>query len=179
VDSLVKHTYEAKGLGVSAVPAARNTAGRLVGAQGQGQGSSVADVKRADLERGMIATGIVPVELRGVAENLITRCVDTMREKGVEEGELYFNDFQSLGLEDVDEDKVKVLSTIPVVAVKDENRGGGGVGPGVNGEGTVKIRACARCGAKMEDAIVQRGSCAWMGNLQRTCFCGGFWVLLP
>ena len=45
------------------------------------------------------------------------------------------------------------------------------------GKPELRIRTCARCDAVMEDLLPMRGPTNWIMNLQRTCFCGNFWIV--
>lgn len=175
---------------------------------------------------------------------LVTSTVEELRAKGVQEGELYFSNFFSLGvgehpaeMEPAGREGRRAVS-MPMWGggvwggvgegselLRGSGRGGVdavGVGVGVGGSGVdgsgsglsgsgsglhrsgiaanglngspepavgtahvasgkeVKLRQCVRCTAVMEDVLQERGrggGVQWVFNLQRMCFCGGFWVV--
>ena len=135
----------------------------------------------------MLVCGEVPEVLWGVVERVVEKggLLERVGEReGVSEGELYFAGFEELGLDEdrrtrewwarrtVDEVRKIVLREGPIgesaMGTAEEARGG---------KGPLRLRSCSRCGAVMEDLVPVRGASAWMMNLQRTCFCGGFWMV--
>ncbi|MCJ1321765.1 mediator complex subunit [Xylographa vitiligo] len=157
-DSLVKHAYAA------AQP-------------------TISEQRQQALEREMLVSGEVPEVLWGVVERVVGKggLLERVGEReGVSEGELFFGEFEELGLDEdrrtrewwarrtVDEVRKIVLSERPADGVE--------TGPS-DGKGMLRLRTCSRCGAVMEDLLPVRGASGWMMNLQRTCFCGGFWMV--
>lgn len=130
----------------------------------------------------MLVTGTVPAVLEGVVRHVVVGVVEKLRaaatgEGGVDEGELYFRDFGALGLGMGGKEgkrRGRVVDGVRKVVLSE------GEGPGGRGDrevGGLKLRSCARCGTVMEDLLPVKGASPWMMNLQRTCFCGGFWMV--
>ncbi|MCJ1388619.1 mediator complex subunit [Xylographa bjoerkii] len=153
-DSLVKHAYAA------AQPA-------------------INEQKQQALEREMLVCGEVPEVLWGVVERVVGKggLLERMGEReGVSEGELFFGRFEELGLEEDRRTREwwarRTVDDVRKIVLRE-----GPLEMGRDGKGVLRLRTCARCGAVMEDLLPARGASGWMMNLQRTCFCGGFWMV--
>jgi len=58
----------------------------------------ISDTARAELERDMVVTGTIPAFFDPVLVRLVTGIVQELRNKGLQEGELYFSNFYHLGI---------------------------------------------------------------------------------
>ncbi|MCJ1284725.1 mediator complex subunit [Xylographa opegraphella] len=157
-DSLVKHAYAA------AQP-------------------TISEQRQQVLEREMLVSGEVPEVLWGVVERVLGKggLLERVGEReGVSEGELFFGGFEELGL---DEDlrtrewwARRTVDEVRKIVLRKKPTDGEEMGSG-EWKGTLKLRTCLRCGAVMEDLLPSKGASGWVMSLQRTCFCGGFWMV--
>ena len=182
VDSGVKKAYQPGDAGSSTT----NNSGSKTGA---GSNGTVTDSQRQVIEKDMLISASLPDVLAPVIERLLTSSMTTL-EGEIDRGELFFKDVSCLGLSDDERTKCwsreHVLDAIRKVELdvrprsRPSHEGGRAkIKSKSGGTGDIKTRTCTRCGAVMEDLIAIKGANPWMSNLQRTCFCGGFWMLEP
>lgn len=113
----------------------------------------------------MLVEGAIPDALMPVVEKLLNISVEKLKDD-IDEAELYFADISLIGLGD-DQRCKNWHKTHTLDAVRKI----------VLAKGKTKIRVCTRCGSQMEDLPLVKGVSVWLFNMQRTCFCGGFWVV--
>lgn len=113
----------------------------------------------------MLVEGAIPDALMPVVEKLLATSVEKLKDD-IDEAELYFADTSRLGLGD-DRRCKNWHRTHTLDAVRKI----------VLAKGKTKIRVCTRCGSQMEDLPPMRGVSVWLLNMQRTCFCGGYWMV--
>ena len=112
----------------------------------------------------MLISAAVPEVLRGVVEVLLGAVVERLRGE-VDGGELFFRDLRWLGLGDEKgSDEWRRMWSVDAIRKVV-------LGP------EVSMRRCPRCCAVMEDLMPVRGVTQWMVGLQRSCFCGAFWMV--
>lgn len=113
----------------------------------------------------MLVSATVPSMLMPVVESFLTRTLDEFRDE-VKELELFFTDISWLGLSDDGRSDAwkseHVLDVLRKVVLPKEAR----------------LRRCTRCCAVMEDVYPQRGTSLWMTTMQRTCYCGDWWLVV-
>ena len=131
----------------------------------------------------MLVSGEIPEVLWGVVERVVGKggLLERMVEReGVSEGELFFGSFEELGLQEDRRTRDwwarRTVDEVRKIVLRERPPDAGEVGPS-GGKATLRLRTCSRCGANMEDLMPVRGMSGWMMNLQRTCFCGGFWMV--
>ena len=132
----------------------------------------------------MLVSGEIPEALWGVVERIIGKggLLERVGEReGVSEGELFFGGFEELGLGEDRRTREwwarRTVDEVRKIVLRERSADGGEMG--LNDEkGQLRLRTCSRCGAVMEDLLPVRGASGWMMNLQRTCFCAGFWMML-
>ena len=127
--------------------------------------SNMTDMDRQNTEKEMLVSAAVPGMLMPVVESFLTKTLDEFRDE-VNELELYFTDISGLGLnDDCRSDAWKsehVLDALRKVVLRKDAR----------------LRQCTRCCAVMEDIYSQKSISLWMTSMQRTCYCGDWWVLV-
>ena len=138
----------------------------------------------------MLVSASLPEILSPVVEHLLTTTMENLKQD-VDTGELYFLDISWLGLSD-DKRSMRWKKEHLLDAVRKVEIGGGhrhNNSSNVSSDkqrqplennksnGSSKLRRCTRCCAVMEDLLPVKGGSLWMLNMQRTCFCGGFWVV--
>lgn len=120
---------------------------------------------RKNTEKEMLVSATVPGMLMPLVESFLTRTLDEFRDE-VNEMELFFNDISWLGLSDDRRSdawkREHVLDVLRKVVLPKEAR----------------LRRCTRCCAVMEDVYPHRQSAPWMLPMQRTCYCGDWWLLV-
>jgi mediator of RNA polymerase II transcription subunit 16 len=116
----------------------------------------------------MLVTGTIPPLFLPVLRSILTGSANKLR-TDIAEAELSFSDFSMLGVGDDARTRrwwrTHTLDAIRKIVIRRD------------GHGAVRTRLCVRCAAVMEDLIPTRGIRPWMLNMQRTCFCGAFWML--
>lgn len=126
--------------------------------------SQISDTDRRNTEKEMLVSARIPSVLTSALESFLMTTVDHLREE-VNEAELYFVDISWLGLcDDSSSDFWRmnhVLDILRKVELPKE----------------AQIRRCTRCCARMEDKHQQKGVSIWFLNMQRTCFCGNWWMI--
>lgn len=124
--------------------------------------SNTNPVDRKNTEKEMLVSATVPSMLLPVVGSFLTKTLDEFREE-VDELELFFTDISWLGLSDDRRSDVwrreHVLDGLRKVVLPRE----------------APLKRCTRCCAVMEDSYL-RGTPPWMLNMQRTCYCAGWWT---
>ena len=127
--------------------------------------SNTNDTDRQNTEKEMLVSAAIPRLLLPAVESFLTTSLDEFRDE-VNELELFFTDISWLGLsDDRRSDAWKsehVLDALRKVELPKEAR----------------LRRCTRCCAVMEDVYPQRGTSLWMTTMQRTCYCGDWWLVV-
>lgn len=127
--------------------------------------SNTTEKDRKNTEKEMLVSATVPNMLMPLVESFLTRTLDGFREE-VNEMELYFYDISWLGLSDDRRSdawkREHVLDVLRKVVLPKE----------------AQLRRCTRCCAVMEDVYPHRASVHWMLPMQRTCYCGDWWLLV-
>lgn len=127
--------------------------------------SNTTEMDRQNTEKEMLVSATVPTMLMPVVESFLTKTLDDFRGE-VNELELFFTDISWLGLsDDRRSDAWKsehILDAQRKVVLPKEAR----------------LRRCTRCCAVMEDVYPQRGTASWMATMQRTCYCGDWWLVV-
>lgn len=126
--------------------------------------SQTSDSDRKIAEKEMLVSAKTPSILIPALESFLTTAVENLRGK-INEAELYFTDISWLGLSDDSRSNYWRKNHILDVLRKIELPKGG------------RLKRCTRCCAIVEDKTPQKGSSLWMLNLQRTCFCGNWWMV--
>lgn len=120
-------------------------------------------IDRKIIEKEMLISATVPVILMPVVESFLTRTLDEFRAE-VNELELYFTDISWLGLSDDERsDAWKREHVLDMLRKVELPKG-------------ARLRRCTRCCAVMEDVYPSRGTSFWMLTMQRTCYCGDWWM---
>ena len=147
----------------------------------------ITDRRRHEMERDMLVSGsAIPDVLGPVVERLLTTTMDNLKEE-VDAGELYFLDVSWLGLSDdgksITWKEEHMFDGMRKVEIADRQHGHD-TASDTNGSGiekqkaSNKLRRCTRCCTAMLDGLPPKDrTCMWLANMQRTCFCGGFWVM--
>ena len=122
----------------------------------------------------MLFSGTIPEVLAPVVEHILMNMMENLKDD-IDEAELHFLDVSWLGLVDdkrsfqwKKEHTLDAMRKVETVSGKQKS-------VGVQGE--TKMRHCTRCCAVMEDLIPVRGGNLWLLNMQKQCFCGGYWIL--
>lgn len=127
--------------------------------------TNTTDLDRQHTEKDMLVSAAIPSMLIPAVESFLTKTLDEFRDE-VNELELYFTDISWLGLSDDRRSDVwktdHVLDALRKVVLPQEAR----------------LRRCTRCCAVMEDVYPPRGSSPWMTTMQRTCYCGDWWLVV-
>lgn len=127
--------------------------------------SRVTDRDRQTTEKEMLVSAIIPRTFMPIVESFLTRSLDEFRDE-VNELELYFTDISWLGLSDDGRSdawkREHILDVLRKVVLPK----------------TARLRRCTRCCAVMEDIYPQRGSSLWITTMQRTCYCGDWWLVV-
>ena len=131
--------------------------------------AGLSDASRVEVEREMMLTGQIPPILLPVFRPLLQVTFARLKAQ-IQVGDLTFKDYSPLGIHGGKRARnwwsTRWVDVIRKVEIKRGDVPGG-----------VKIRMCARCGSVMEDLLGQKILRPWMGNTQRTCLCGGFWMV--
>lgn len=126
--------------------------------------SQMSDADRKNAEKEMLVAATVPSVLVSVLESFLTFSLDNLRDE-VNEAEVFFADISWLGLSDDGRSdrwrKDHVLDVLRKVELPRE----------------AKIRRCTRCCAVVENVLVLHGTSPWLGNMQRWCLCGAWWMM--
>lgn len=127
--------------------------------------SNTNDSDRQNTEKEMLVSAAIPGMLMPVVESFLTKSLDEFRDE-VNELELFFTDISWLGLSDDRRSDAwkseNALDALRKVVLPKEAR----------------LRRCTRCCAVMEDVYPQRGTSLWMTTMQRTCYCGDWWLVV-
>lgn len=126
--------------------------------------AQISDGDRKNTEKEMLVSAKTPSVLASALESFLTTSVESLRGE-VNEAELYFTDLSWLGLSDDSRSDFwrnnHVLDVLRKVELPKE----------------AQIRRCTRCCAKVEEKFHQKGVNVWLLNMQRTCFCGNWWMV--
>lgn len=127
--------------------------------------SKTNDTDRQNSEKEMLVSAAIPSMLMPLVESFLMKTLDEFRDE-VNELELFFTDISWLGLSDDRRSEAwkseHVVDALRKVVLPKEAR----------------LRRCARCCALMEDVYPQRGTSLWMTTMQRTCYCGEWWLVV-
>ncbi|MCJ1312877.1 mediator complex subunit [Agyrium rufum] len=141
--------------------------------------------KKERMERDLLVRGIFPTEWESVTERVL--CGDWLdkAKEEVNECELYFADFSILEIDDevaTTQSRSKV-DALRKIALDESDSGNLVLRPGhtataLGGKAVVKMfRVCTRCCAMIEEVIPKKGTPLWLLQLQRSCLCGGSWMM--
>lgn len=126
--------------------------------------SQMSDADRKHAEKEMLVAATVPSVLVSVLESFLTFSLDNLRDE-VNEAEFFFADISWLGLSDDGRSDAWRRNNVLDVLRKEE----------LPREAT--IRRCTRCCAVVENVLVLHGTSPWLGNMQRWCLCGAWWMM--
>lgn len=130
--------------------------------------SSLSDAERADIELRVLTGDEIPEVCMAPLGRVLAEIVNkNLRMKNPDaDTDLAFRDWSILGLGDDIVSRNWRRTTVFDAFRKVE------LGP------HVKIKRCVRCGSVMEDLSTPAlKKVQWLGNMMRTCFCGGAWYL--
>ncbi|KAL6717958.1 Mediator of RNA polymerase II transcription subunit 16 [Lecanora helva] len=148
LDAGIRNTYQSVGIGQDST-------------NGQNDQQRRRKEERNNIERDILIRGTIPDIHLDAVRNFFTNTVAKLREE-IDEAELYFTDFWSLGLTN-DETSKRKRKRHPIDIIRRTEL-----------RQDAKTKRCIRCGALAEDMLPFRGINMLIFNLQRYCICGSW-----
>ena len=121
------------------------------------------DTERKEIEKRMLISGSVPLQLWPAIESLLTKTLKSVSE-GINRAGLFFHDISWIGLsDDKASDQWRKEHRLDIVRKIEMPR-------------RAKVRRCTRCCCVMEDSAPVKGTTGWLVNMWRSCVCGNWWM---